>query len=273
MDEDLVDIFDSSVSSLFSIPPIAFSTSSPTDIHTYNPPGSTLPVRLLLPHPPPALYTTLQANNLWLAGIYLADLISLDQLKPNVKGKRCCELGAGAGLPSVMAYRDGGAASVVCSDYDTEEVITVIEGNFRRAQEDAKDGRRLGDWAVTGHTWGTSTDKLCQAAAAEPRQFDVLFLSDVIWVTAAHKVLLDSVFSLLAADGVAHITCGLHTGRGPLERFITRVESRGASIEVISEARWKLEGGWETFKREEGGLEEERGVVVHLLLQRTTASS
>lgn len=271
MAEDLVDIFDSSVSSLFSIPPIAFSTNSPSDIHTYNPPNSTLPVRLLLPHPPPALYTTLQANNLWLASIYLADLISQGQLKPDVKGKRCCELGAGAGLPSVMAFRDGGASSVVCSDYDADEVISVIEGNFRRAAEDVKDGRSLGAWAVTGHTWGTPTDKLCKAASVTSQKFDVLFLSDVLWVTAAHGVLLDSVLSLLKTTGIAHVTCGLHTGRGPLERFITQAKSRGAAIEVQSEVRWKLEGGWEPFDREECGLEEERGVVVHLLLRHAEA--
>lgn len=251
-DEDPTDIFDTSFSSLFSIAPIAFSTASPDAYHTYHPPHGPA-IELKLPHPPPNLYTKLQANNLWLAAVYLSDTISKDDID---LGNRVCELGAGAGLPGIVA--GGKGCEVVSTDWGAEEILEVIRHNFDRA--------KVTNYKVIGHEWGTDTTPLKQALTRSEEgegdgRFDSLILADTLWVTEAHSVLLDSVFALLKPKGVAHVAAGIHTGRGPLERFVSAAEGRGAVVEKVREVRWN-QGVWEKYQApEQAG--DERGVVVY----------
>jgi predicted nicotinamide N-methyase len=244
-EEDPTDIFDTSLSSLFSIPPIAFSTSSPSAPYVYtNPLG--IKISLKLPNPPPDLYTKLQANNLWLSGIYLADMIATHRLSPLLQG-RVCELGAGAGLPGIAAGLEG--CQVVSTDWGVDEVLDVIKGNFERAG--------VNDYKVVGHEWGTDPDPLLEGGD----KFDALLLADTLWVTEAHNALLDSVFALLKPGGVAHIAAGLHTGRGPVDRFLAAARERGGKVQAIKEVRWNR-GVWDDYTTNEG-VGEERGVVVY----------
>ena len=94
----------------------------------------------------------------------------------------------------------------------------------------------------------------------------MLLLADTLWVTEAHAVLLDSIFALLDAQGVAHIAAGLHTGWGPVERFRAAAEKRGGIISPIKVVRWQAGGGWADHTLQKEGLEEERGVVVNFTL-------
>ncbi|WVF72671.1 hypothetical protein IAT40_007489 [Kwoniella sp. CBS 6097] len=156
--EDITDIFDSSLTTIFDIPPIGFAPDHSTGLYVYNPsplpsihasdstiPSSSVPpcsgtsqagpssrpIELKLPQPPSNLYTTLQANLIWPSALYLADLIVHRQV--DVKGKKVAELGAGAGLPGIVGLREGGAAGVVSTDWGVEEVLSVLEDNFTRA--------------------------------------------------------------------------------------------------------------------------------------------
>lgn len=254
--EDAADILDIALSSLYDIPPIAFSTSSPSALHTYNPPNNHQPVHLRLPNPSAEVYTKLQANHLWLAAIYLADLIHLGQIP--IEGQRIAELGAAAGLPGVSACRLG--AEVVGTDWGDQGILDALEDNFKRS---CPDGR----YAVRAHEWGSDPAPLLSALGEEV-QFDRLLLADTLWVTEAHSALLDSIWSLLKPGGTAHVAAGLHTGRGPLQRFITAAEARGATIINRREVFWKSEGEWLEGTRSSSGLEEERGVVVYFELVR-----
>jgi nicotinamide N-methyltransferase len=245
MAEDPTDIFDTSLSSLFSIPPIAFSTSSPSAPYIYTTPSGTT-IELKLPHPPPNLYTKLQANNLWLAGIFLADMIDTSAI--SCQG-RVCELGAGAGLPGIVAGLKG--SEVLSTDWGVDEVLDVIKGNFEKA--------KVPKYSVLGHEWGTDPSPLL--GSGKGGQFDSLLLADTLWVTDAHSALLDSVYALLKPGGTAHIAAGLHTGRGPLERFVAAARGRGAVVEHIKEVRWNR-GEWEDYVAP-ANSDEERGVVVY----------
>ncbi|WOO82511.1 Protein N-terminal and lysine N-methyltransferase efm7 [Vanrija pseudolonga] len=258
--EDVSDIFDTGIFALFAIPPIGFSTASPDDPYTYTPPVGAVnrsPVKVWLPQPPAALHTALQANNLWLAGVFLADRICTGELA--LTGRTVVELGSGAGLPSIVAARDSGATKVVCSDYDAPEVISAIGRNFEASGADA------GKWAVLGHSWGTDPSKLLAHA---PGGFDELILADTLWQTDYHPILLDSVLALLAPNGVVHVAAGLHTGRGPHERFLALAETRGLRAQLETEVQWLPDGEWGPHAPNTDGLEEERGVVMYYTLHR-----
>ncbi|CAD6581151.1 MAG: hypothetical protein TREMPRED_002937 [Tremellales sp. Tagirdzhanova-0007] len=263
-EEDPADIFDTSLSTLFDIPPIAFSTLSPETFYTYIPPAgspSPVPIQLRIPQPPPKLHTTLQANYVWLAGIYLSDLICSHHI--DVRGTMVAELGAGAGLPGIAACREG--AVVVSSDWEAPQILDVLRGNFERACMCSK-------WSVLGYQWGKDVSPLLDTLESGKR-FDILLLADTLWVTEAHAELLDSVFELLEVGGTAHIAAGLHTGRGPLERFISSARSRGAVITIIRQVLWqsnKRDERWDEYVSPTVTLEEERGVVVYFTLQLHT---
>ncbi|OCF39054.1 hypothetical protein I317_07160 [Kwoniella heveanensis CBS 569] len=348
--EDITDIFDSSLTTIFDIPPIGFAPDHSTGLYVYNPsplpsvdvyPSGSLessasattraghrrrPVELRLPQPPSNLYTTLQANLIWPSALYLADLLVYGQI--NVKEKKVAELGAGAGLPGIVALRDGGAEGVVSTDWGVKEVLSVLEDNFTRACR-AEDGsavdqvRKCGQerdtedllspWKVVGHQWGTDPAPLLNALPSsnptshassllselphEPRtepadtvatssdqlgrhsdpdgKFDILLLADVLWTTSSHCVLLDSINNILrrpspqypGAYGEAHITAGLHTGRGPVKRFIASAEERGMKIHMVREVRLGR-NGWEEYDESLAKPgEEERGVVVYFTLR------
>ncbi|WWC63167.1 uncharacterized protein I303_105767 [Kwoniella dejecticola CBS 10117] len=297
-DEDLEDIFDSSLFTLFSIPPIGFAPDPKDGYYTYNPPeGSTgdqgsrdkiRSVRLKIPEPPSKFYTTLQAQLVWPSAIYLADLICRRII--DVKGKNVIELGSAAGLPGVVSFLND-ARKVVSTDYPIDEVLDVLRGNFSRAerslvfdleqtaaqnarseQSDEEGDKELKKWEVMGHCWGENTSPLLAlipttTESPKPKKFDTILAADVLWTTSSHSILLDSITSLLAENGIAHITAGLHTGRGPVERFLVSAKERGFTVDYKGEVRLRGDGKWDEYDESLAKKgEEERGVVVWFTL-------
>eukprot|EP00695_Tsukubamonas_globosa_P001080 TRINITY_DN2019_c0_g1_i1.p1 TRINITY_DN2019_c0_g1~~TRINITY_DN2019_c0_g1_i1.p1 ORF type:complete len:141 (+),score=35.94 TRINITY_DN2019_c0_g1_i1:59-424(+) len=78
--------------------------------------GSELNLRLPAKH-------SLWAHCLWNAGKYLADKFDNPEF---CKGKRFLELGAGAGLPSIICALNG-AETVVITDYPDQRLIENTE--------------------------------------------------------------------------------------------------------------------------------------------------
>ena len=255
--EDPADILDVSLPRLFSIAPIAFSTSHPDAFHTYTPPSasSLRPIRLHIPQPSAEVYTKLHANHLWLAAVYLADCISLGEIR--VEG-RVAELGAAAGLPGIVACQKG--AKVVSTDWGDEDILSTLRDNFTRSC--------ARNWSVIAHAWGSDPTPplVANTLHATPHPFDYLLLADTLWATEAHVALLDSVWNLLRPGGVAHFAAGLHTGRGPLDRLVIAARKRGGFVEMKKEVKWKSEGRWDDWQGMNEGSEEERGVVIYFTL-------
>ncbi|EKD02382.1 hypothetical protein A1Q2_03319 [Trichosporon asahii var. asahii CBS 8904] len=270
-DDDDLDIFDSGLSSLFNVPPIGFSSSRGKP-HVYTPPPTSGlgPVDVWTASPPASVFSKLQAQHLWLAAVYLADKIALGAIQPEGS---VLELGAGAGLPSVVTglrrkadgvARQGGEGDdgehgehgevVVCTDYDDETVVANIARNVAAASSPV---------IVRGHSWGTPTDELLSFS---PQGYSLL-LADTLWSTETHGILLDSILALLAKEGVAHLAAGLHTGRGPHDRFRKLAEERGLVMEKMEEVIYDC-GEWKRHEDEGMGLEEERGVVIYYTLHR-----
>lgn len=101
-EDDAVDIFADSLSMLYDhhVP----AHGDPLQLYTYTPPAGTgassLTVRL-----PPQQVQELFAHHVWNAGLRLADAIAEGRLP--TRGETVVELGAGAGIPSLMAARAG----------------------------------------------------------------------------------------------------------------------------------------------------------------------
>lgn len=281
-------IFEDSLLSLFDHRPIAFSTA-PDQPYVYTPtaipghagaddvPCRDLVIRVHLPIAPSALHTTLQLTHIWLSSILLADLVASGVI--TVRGARICELGAGAGLPGIVAALRG-ARAVTSTDYAVQEgdVLDVLRGNFRRSV--VTDGAEGDTWQVLGHTWGEPVNDIlgsCMRSTHGTRRtekYSILFLADLLWTTAAHAALITSILDLLCPTGIAHVVAGLHQGRGAVERFkhawLDRTAGRGGWIRDMMDVQWGLDG-WELlrdYRRDEGMRRggDEHGTVVYFTL-------
>ncbi|KAI5454720.1 hypothetical protein NCC49_003607 [Naganishia albida] len=272
---DIEGIFEDSLLSLFDHRPIAFSTPAPDKPYVYTPssiqhtdgnataPQTDLAVPVHLPVAPSALHTTLQLTHIWLSSVLLADLIVSRRIE--VEGERICELGAGAGLPGIVAARMG-AGSVVSTDYavpesrdeEGEDVLAVLRGNFRRSIPDPL-GTEGKAWQVLGHTWGESVHDLLSSctplptpAPRLPQKFTTLILADLLWTTAAHAALITSILNLLCPrTGTAHVVAGLHQGRGAVGRFkqtwLERTSRHGGWVRDQLEVQWD-HAGWQVLR-------------------------
>lgn len=104
--EEEADIFASSLLSLFDhfVP----SFGGPLQLYHYVSPASiSAPEVKLSVRIPPHQQTTIFAHYQWMSGIRMADKIAAGEVE--VQGKVVLELGAGTGLPGLLAVRQGAA--------------------------------------------------------------------------------------------------------------------------------------------------------------------
>lgn len=95
--------------------PVPWHGLSPTEPFVYSAPlRADSPFELPL-RSPPKRHKELHADLVWSSSILLGDAIIAGEL--DVKGKRVLELGAGVGLPSILAARQG--AEKVSGDHRT----------------------------------------------------------------------------------------------------------------------------------------------------------
>lgn len=167
-------------------------------------------------------------HSLWAEYIYNAARILADYIdshRINCRGKKCLELGAGAGLPSVIAALND-AKEVVISDYGHNNDLSLIHAinvNIAYIQPYLpllNDDTRC---ILRGceYIWGNSINKLVYGSEAndststtsninENDLFDVIFLADLLFNRSEHHKLLYSIKKLLKHDGIAYITFSHH---------------------------------------------------------------
>jgi len=90
------------------------------------------------------------AHFIWNAAIFTADQITSGAFE--VEGQSVLELGAGAGLPGILAALHG-AVLVVLTDYDSAPLIA----NLRRNVEANIPLSLLPQVKVEGHVWGSES--------------------------------------------------------------------------------------------------------------------
>ena len=104
-----------------------------------------------------------------------------------VQGKTILELGAGAGLPSLVCALNG-ARKVVVTDYPDQDLIENLQINLEQSD--------LSNVVAEGYVWGKSPDALI-AHLEEKTGFDLLILADLLFNHSEHAKLVFSVQSTL----------------------------------------------------------------------------
>jgi nicotinamide N-methyltransferase len=254
-DEDMIDILGSSLETLYDKEYTTIAHSSANAIFKYNAPDGLLALRT--PDTTPANWA-LHASSVWVAAVFLADHISMLGLDEFEQPVRVLELGAGAGLPSILCARVHKQTDVVVSDYPDKLLIRTLEENVVSA--------KVGDRCrAVGYGWGTDARDVLKTAQGQTLDgFDVVLAADTLWNSETHGSLLDSFRKTLRRTSQAriHLVAGLHTGRWALQRFMDLVRERSFAVDSMKE--YEVNGGrirgWDP-ERNEDDTERRRWVV------------
>ena len=154
-------------------------------------------------------------HSLWAEYIYNAARILADMIDNEIvfcKGKSCLELGAGAGLPGVLAALKGASITVI-SDYGSnadKSLLTAIEMNIDYVNSFFP-STQTNPYILTGmpYIFGSSLDDIL--AITNNTKFDIILLADLIFNRSEHKKLLWTVKQALKPQtGVAWVTFSHH---------------------------------------------------------------
>ncbi|KAL6708569.1 Protein N-terminal and lysine N-methyltransferase efm7 [Coniothyrium glycines] len=141
--------------------------------------GKTLEVRLVGHNP-------LWGHHLWNAGRTTSEYLE-KRAGDLVKNKTVLELGAGAGLPSLVCALNE-ASKVVVTDYPDADLIENLRYNIENCKL-LPNPRQI---VAEGYLWGASINHLTKHLDGEDR-FDVLILADLLFNHSEHEKLIKTV--------------------------------------------------------------------------------
>lgn len=169
--------------------------------------------------------TKLFAHHQWDAGVYLADLLAEAPGWADARGRTVVELGAGTGLPALVAAAMGAKRTVV-TDYPDKDIVANLEQNAAWLKWRAPHALPLD---VRGLAWGEDLDVFLDMYGT----MDCVIAADVLWVSSQHAALLDTVCALLARTKDARflLAAGFHTGRPAIARFLDAAQARGLAFD------------------------------------------
>ncbi|KAF2214836.1 hypothetical protein CERZMDRAFT_110407 [Cercospora zeae-maydis SCOH1-5] len=127
---------------------------------------------------------------LWQGGRTIADYLEANKAQ-YVQDKTVLELGAGAGLPSLICAING-AKRVVVTDYPDTELIDNLRANIRDCSLLPDDVSHV---VATGYIWGADTSDLtCHLEPGRSNSgFDIVILADLLFNHSEHGKLLQSI--------------------------------------------------------------------------------
>jgi nicotinamide N-methyltransferase len=132
-----------------------------------------------------------QGHLLWNAGRTLATHLE-SNASSLIHGKTILELGAGAGLPSLVSAIHG-AKHVVVTDYPDAELVENLQWNVDHCAL-LPQARNI---EAKGYLWGAETDKLIAGLPSGEDRFDILILADLLFNHSEHRKLVASVQQML----------------------------------------------------------------------------
>ncbi|KAF1849397.1 uncharacterized protein K460DRAFT_376042 [Cucurbitaria berberidis CBS 394.84] len=141
--------------------------------------GQELQVRLVGHNP-------LWGHFLWNAGRTISAFLE-ERADGLVKGKTVLELGAGAGLPSLVCALNGASRTVV-TDYPDAELIDNLRYNIEHCDLLPKPHKVVAE----GYLWGAPIEDLTKNLSNE-KAFDVLILADLLFNHSEHGKLIKTV--------------------------------------------------------------------------------
>ena len=151
--------------------------------------GKTLTLHLVGHNP-------LWGHHLWNGGRSIAKY--LEKEPALVRDKCVLELGAGAGLPGLVAGSLG-AKRVVITDYPDPDLISNIWKNidschFESTEDDVASKRVIAE----GYCWGADVSSLLAHLGPETVGFDILILADLLFNHSEHAKLVSTIAKTLA---------------------------------------------------------------------------
>lgn len=215
----------------------------------------------------------LHASSIWTSAIYVADHVENLRIHEHVRAiqtrgessLRVLELGAGAGLPSIViakSYRD---VAVTASDYPDEQLIATLEVNVRRNDV-------LSRCRVVPYAWGSDPSVFSSPSSEQDSaEFDVVIAADTLWNRDLHVLFLKTLQQVLrrTTDARIYLVAGLHTGRYTLQAFMNVMEDYGLIVDnlVEREVNGALSRVWDVGWAEGEDEKERRRWVVDMTLK------
>ncbi|KAK8058714.1 nicotinamide N-methyltransferase [Apiospora phragmitis] len=150
----------------------------------------------------------------------------------DIRGKSTLEVGAGTGLPSMLAALLG-ASEVTAVDYPTPVVVDTLRKNvnFNTQPKFSPSGSVAPRIHVDGHAWGELETPF---ALDNKRKFDRLFVCDCLWMPDQHANLQRSVAWFLkdGPESRAWVIAGFHSGRSKMADFFAKEALASVGLEV-----------------------------------------
>lgn len=149
-------------------------------------------------------FSPTEAHHLWNGARVLADYFETHP--GTVRAKTVLELGAGAGLPSLVAGMLG-AAKVVMTDYPDRDIVDVMQKNVDGCAllpppppppPPTITGGGSGVVVAKGYIWGHAAAPLLAELPRPDAGFDVVVLADLLFRHTEHGHLLDTIRDTLA---------------------------------------------------------------------------
>jgi nicotinamide N-methyltransferase len=128
-----------------------------------------------------------QGHLLWNAGRTLATHLE-SNASSLIHGKTILELGAGAGLPSLVSAIHG-AKHVVVTDYPDADLVENLQWNVDHCVL-LPQTRNI---EAKGYLWGAETDKIVSGLPNGEDKFDILILADLLFNHSEHRKLVATV--------------------------------------------------------------------------------
>ncbi|KAI8996620.1 hypothetical protein BD414DRAFT_478556 [Trametes punicea] len=232
------DVLAESLETLYDYVPVALSSSGST--FTYQPGNAGDAITLTTPDTQAANWS-LHATSIWSSSIYIADHLcdlGLDrhvaQARAENRPLRLLELGAGAGLPSILIAKTYQDMLVTTSDYPDKSLIRTLAENVKR-------NKVFDRCRVIPYSWGSDASVLlsCEGPGSATGKFDVVIAADTLWNSELHGVFVESLGLTLRRSPEARIylVAGLHTGRYVLQSFLRLIQGAGFVAEKLVERR------------------------------------
>lgn len=219
---------------IFDDPPDYYKPTPPPTTQTYT--------SLTHPSTPITLhlvgYSPTEAHHLWNGARVISEWFEASPAL--VKDKTILELGAGAGLPSIIAGVLG-ARKVLVTDYPDPDIVETMERNVDICT-------LLPDKQVVvprGYVWGANPQPLLAELPGEGEQkkegFDVLILADLLFRHTEHGNMLKTVEATLKREDEARAYVFFTSYRPWLRhkdlKFFELARERGFVVEKVLERK------------------------------------